>query len=386
MKKIYIQNKTLIFIIILILISSTIYIITPDDAIPVRFYDYPQRIEYNKNTGMIYIAKMKTDTIAIYNVTDIDNIQEHASITDHTHLKDIHGLKIIPAWNKYTDIIIANGGRHTQYLTAYTNNQTPPQHLSTITITENTTQNGYIDTTIHNNHLYVIVTTTQPARLTLLDYTNPTTPILLDTIPTENQQPWMPYFHGEPPHVYLTSTAENKTITIYSFTNNTLQYKGYIPGSWQPFICIDKKRNKTYTVSTDSILYQHQINTYDNWTTVNHIPVESNGEMSLCIHNQDYLVLRHYIQNNTDEQHGIDFYQITDTIMYLGHYENGLETLYTHMMIIDIPDKKGFFLSYGGGCFYTLHITITPEDGVVCTPGDVISYYMKTEYLPIKKQ
>lgn len=370
------KKQTGVFILVLLLISFFSlffmwYVLTDESP------GYPQRMWLDSDDNM-YVARMLISSIMVYDVRDVDSLQLKTVERDDTFFYLLHDIVVVEDWVYngvlYEKLVFVVGGESISYMSILSyDNDSVFRFLSVSSLSDFSVANGYLTVVEKDGRLLVCATViSSPGVLFFFDCSDPCHPVLLDVVPVRDLS-WVPYFNESGDVVYLTSVMEgNRTIAVYRVVGDRLVYAGVISGEWCPFICFDFMDDVAYVCSADGVLCMFSMVSFDVWSMRGCVDVVSNGEMFLdgsgC-----FIVLRHYDDGVSD---GVVFYHVDKErgcFSLLGYYADVSCSFDTHMQWIDVGRGRGFFLSYGSGSFFSLHLLYV--DGVlVVVPGDVVWY------------
>jgi len=200
-----------------------------DSAVGLTSMSYPNTgviayaTHYNHNSWFGYFAVLSSNSLTIYNLTDVSNPVFVAAKSEPTYLASPHDVVIVD----YTP------NERVAYVCDYTSgyvssyNVTNPASISRMHSVAASSVCMYIDVDYSNMLIYV---TTNNNVLHSYDISNPSTFSELDTIGTGLDSPWYPTVNvNDPDYVYVGNLGATGGIRIYDVSDpSDMSYVGVV--------------------------------------------------------------------------------------------------------------------------------------------------------------
>ena len=345
-----------------------------------RDMHYPQRLWFDEENQLMYIACRVSHTLQIYDVSKHWNLTKITQLKDIRNLSYIHDIKVINNWSyeeiNYGNVLLATAGnKETKFLTLCVNLSTTPKILDSETINSRYKTLGYLNYFINDTgNLIVVVTEQAPtARFTIFDASNPTDIRNLSetTIGTNISSVIMdPSFDKNHQHLYIQQGSTNTTVKIYNISNlREPSYVGYqLPG--RPlnqtnimYFRFPYDGYEDWIITMNSTLANNDcqitiLNTSDplNWTIISDVDAYGTGEFQAGYYGEWAAVrYRKGRLNNS----GLTVFNTADpyNMFQAGFYSHPNITVSAHMQWVDTNGSRIFASSYTSNTFYAINMT-----------------------------
>ncbi|PNX53274.1 MAG: hypothetical protein BV458_05335 [Thermoplasmata archaeon M9B2D] len=340
---------------------------------------YPQRLWFDEENQLMYIACRLSHTLQIYDVSTHWNLTKITQLKDRTNLAYIHGIKVINNWSyngiNYGNILLATAGsKKTMFLTLSVNLSTTPTILDSEAINVRFTTLGYLNYFINETgNLIVVVTEQAPiARFTIFDASNPTDIVNLSETIIGTFQEWMlnPTFDPTHRYLYTSKWGDNTTVTIHDISNlHAPVYVGYqlperpMNQTKQMSMRYPYSGKETYiiTMNRTTIDNNCQLTVLDisdplAWTIVSDVNAYGTGEFQPDYYGE-WAAVRYY--NGKTNNSGLTVFNIADPykMFQAGYYVHPSITVNSHMQWVDTNRSRIFALSYTSNAFYAINMS-----------------------------